>query len=70
MRRRTREMKPKPPTEIGQAVLADATYDHQEPLDGQPCGELYMTSGHYHRLADENQVWWDPNYSPEPSGED
>ena len=70
MRRRAREMQPKSPAKIGQTVLADATYDHHEPLDGQPCGELYMTSGHYHRLADENEVWWDPTYTPEGSGED
>jgi hypothetical protein len=70
MRRRAREMKPKSPAEIGQTVLADATYNHHEPLDGQPCGELYMTSGHYHRLADENEVWWDPTYTPERSDED
>lgn len=69
MRRRAREMKPKSPVEIGQTVLADATYDHHEPLDGQPCSELYMTSGHYHRLADENEVWWDPTFAPENSGE-
>lgn len=69
MRRRSRELSPKPSAEIGQVILADATYDHHEPLDGQPCGELYMTSGHYHRLADENEVWWDPTYSPEATGE-
>ncbi len=70
MRRRAREMIPRPPTEIGQTILADATYEHQEPLDGQPCGETYMTSGHYHRLADENEVWWDPTYSPDLTHED
>lgn len=69
LRRRAREMKPKSATEIGQTVLADTT-DHREPLDGQACDELYMTSGHYHRLADENEVWWDPTYTPEGSGED
>lgn len=70
MRRLVRDMKTRPLAEIGQTILADATYEHHEPLDGQPCGELYMTSGHYHRLADENQVWWHPDYSPEPVGED
>ncbi|MET3595350.1 hypothetical protein ABID26_004762 [Mesorhizobium shonense] len=70
MRRLSREMKPRPAREIGQAILADATYEHQEPLDGQPCGETYMTSGHYHRLADENEVWWDPTYLPEHTRED
>ncbi|MGO4832014.1 ABC-three component system protein [Rhizobiaceae sp. 2RAB30] len=70
MRRHSREMEPRPAREIGQAILADATYEHQEPLDGQPCGETYMTSGHYHRLADENRVWWDPTYLPEHTRED
>lgn len=70
MRRRVREMKPRPSTEIGQTILADATYEHQEPLDGQPCGETYMTAGHYHRLADENVVWWDPTFTPEAGRED
>lgn len=70
MRRHARDMKPRPAAEIGQTILADATYEHLEPLDGQPCGEIYMTSGHYHRLADENEVWWDPTYKPEPARED
>ncbi|NDW07467.1 hypothetical protein GTK09_23915 [Jiella sp. 40Bstr34] len=70
MRRRAREMKFLPATEVGRTILADATYEYQEPLDGQPCGETYMTSGHYHRLADENEVWWDPTYSPDPPCED
>ncbi|MNL80951.1 hypothetical protein D3C87_2079330 [compost metagenome] len=46
----------------GQYVFADTTYLHREDLAGQPCDELYMTSGHYHRLADDNQVWWDPEF--------
>ena len=45
---------------IGQRVLADTTYDYREGLDGQACDELYMTSGNYHRLAEEDEVWWDP----------
>lgn len=69
MRRRRRELAPKSSREIGQVILADVTYDHYEPLADEPCGELYMTSGHYHRLADENEVWWDPTYSPEAAGE-
>lgn len=69
MRRHSRTMTASPVSEVGQAILADATYDHHEMLDGQPCGELYMTSGHYHRLADEDEVWWDPTYRPEHAGE-
>ena len=37
---------------------------HLEPLADEPCGELYMTSGHYHRLADDDRVWWLPSASP------
>ena len=50
--------------ELGQQILAEVTYVHLEPLGGQPCGELYMTSGHYHRLADDDEVWWNPDYLP------
>lgn len=49
---------------LGMIILEEATYDHKEPLDGQPCVELYMTSGHYHRLADDDEVWWHPDYGP------
>ncbi len=70
MRRRRRELQGHSPSEIDQTVLADATYDYREALDGQPCDELYMTSGHYHRLADEDDVWWDPNYSAASTHED
>lgn len=62
MRRKKRELAGKPRSEIGQIVLADVTYDHRENLDGHTCDELYMTSGHYHRLADEDEVWWDPAF--------
>lgn len=70
MRRRRRELRSSTAQEVGQLLLADATYEHREALDGNACDELYMTSGHYHRLADENDVWWDPNFKPEPSRED
>lgn len=46
----------------GQHILARSTTGYHEPLGGQDCGELYMTAGHYHRLADENTVWWDPTF--------
>ncbi|MGO6996898.1 ABC-three component system protein [Rhizobium leguminosarum] len=62
MRRRRRELKGQPNCDIGQTVLADVTYEHRETLDGHPCDELYMTSGHYHRLAEEDEVWWDPAF--------
>lgn len=46
----------------GKHLLAATTYHHREVLAGQACDELYMTSGHYHRLADEDIVWWDPEF--------
>jgi hypothetical protein len=45
---------------VGMRILEETTYHHREPIDGQPCGELYMTAGHYHRLADSDIVWWHP----------
>lgn len=45
---------------LGTLILARTTFDHLEPLAGEPCGELYMTSGHYHRLADDDRIWWLP----------
>lgn len=52
------------PAEVGQSILSSTTYFHCEPLGGQTCSELYMTSGHYHRLADNDEVWWHPNFQP------
>lgn len=46
----------------GQHILARSTVDYHESLGGQACNELYMTAGHYHRLADENTVWWNPSF--------
>lgn len=63
MRRRKRELAGHTDEAIGQTVLADTTYDHRESLDGHACDELYMTSGHYHRLAEEDDVWWHPIFS-------
>jgi len=62
MRRRVREMNSASSSTIGMAVLADTTYEHREGLDGHPCDELYMTSGNYHRLAEGDEVWWDPGF--------
>jgi hypothetical protein len=64
-RQTKREFKDHEPAEIGIKILERSTYDHFEPLGGDGCNELYMTSGHYHRLADEDGVWWHPNYRPQ-----
>jgi hypothetical protein len=65
MRRKKRELAGSTSAAIGQTVLADTTYEYRESLDGQMCDELYMTSGHYHRLAEEDEVWWDPDFLTE-----
>jgi hypothetical protein len=57
-----RRNKDAPKDELGCRILEDTTYTHCEPLYGEPCTELYMTSGHYHRLVDDDEVWWDPTY--------
>jgi hypothetical protein len=69
LRRRVREMPSASASEIGLAVLADTTYEHRESLDGHPCDELYMTSGNYHRMAETNEVWWDPSFERGGDGE-
>lgn len=38
-----------------------AALDHREPLAGVE-QEAYMSTGAYHRLADDRRVWWHPNY--------
>ncbi|WP_152662646.1 ABC-three component system protein [Devosia soli] len=47
--------------ELGRLILARTTFSHYEPIGQDPCNELYMTSGHYHRLADDSDVWWTPS---------
>jgi hypothetical protein len=64
-RQTKREFKDHKPEAIGIKILERSTYDHLEPLGSDRCNELYMTSGHYHRLADEDGVWWHPNYRPQ-----
>jgi len=69
MRRRRRDMPTATASAIGLGVLADVTYEHRESLDGHPCDELYMTSGNYHRLAESDEIWWDPTFNAESSNE-
>jgi hypothetical protein len=63
-RQTKRQFRDDTPAAIGIKILERSTYDHLEPLGSDRCDELYMTSGHYHRLADEDSVWWHPNYRP------
>jgi hypothetical protein len=70
LRRRSRQMAGQTASAIGQEVLAEVTYEHRESIDGQPCEEIYMTAGHYHRLAETDDVWWDPTFTPGGDRED
>lgn len=45
---------------LGRLILGRTTFSHLEPLADEPCNELYMTAGHYHRLADDDRVHWLP----------
>lgn len=69
MRRRKREMTGASASAIGLGVLADTTYEHRENLDGHTCDELYMTSGNYHRMAETDEIWWDPSFGQGGDGE-
>nr|WP_129545752.1 ABC-three component system protein [Methylorubrum zatmanii] len=54
--------------ELGQIIAATTTGQHCEMLDGEPCPQQYMTAGNYHRLADDNEVWWHPDCEPKDRG--
>jgi hypothetical protein len=62
LRQTVRSLPGHPPPAIGLRVLELTTYDHRERICGEECDELYMTSGHYHRLADVATVWWSPTF--------
>jgi hypothetical protein len=50
---------------LGIHILEQTTYEHCEPIAGEHCEQLYMTAGHYHRLADDDEVWWHPDFHRE-----
>ncbi len=62
LRKQSRDVAKKRAARVGLGILEETTYFHREPLDGSPCDELYMTAGHYHRLADDDAVWWHPHF--------
>lgn len=49
------------PVEVGMLIFLNAA-EHREPLDGNEMPEAYMTLGHYHRLADDDVVYWNPSF--------
>jgi hypothetical protein len=53
-------------TQLGQDILEDTlSPDYIAPLAGEPQPEPYFTRGHYHRIADEDRVWWYPCDQPD-----
>lgn len=46
---------------VGQNILYD-TMLHKQSLSGYEQDSQYFTSGHYHQLADIDQVWWHPDF--------
>jgi hypothetical protein len=50
-----------PSEDVGRDVYRE-TIEHRERLAGFETQEYYLTSGHYQRLADSDEVWWNPDY--------
>jgi len=54
---------------VGQRVLFEATSDDYRPHLGEyQTAHGYFTAGGYHRLADDDRVWWDPDFNDAPEG--
>lgn len=49
------------PVQVGWKVFLDAAA-HREPLAEEPMEEAYMTLGQFHRLADDDRVYWHPDF--------
>lgn len=48
---------------LGESIFREtADTDYAAPLAGRPTTHFYFTSGGYHRLADEDQIWWHPKH--------
>jgi hypothetical protein len=41
---------------------------HREPLAGDPMPDAYMTIGHFHRLANDDRVYWHPEFKKSETG--
>lgn len=51
------------PEDVGLRILRDVVDSgHLESLAGYETVEEYLTAGHYHRLADSDDVWWHPDF--------
>lgn len=49
------------PLQVGWKIYLEAA-THREPLAEEPMEEAYMTLGQFHRLADEDRVYWHPDF--------
>lgn len=50
------------PRDAGYEIFSEATEDYREKLAGSETDHVYLTSGTYHRLAEELTVGWHPDY--------
>lgn len=48
---------------VGFSIFTDTTEAHREKLAGTDTEQVYLTSGTYHRLAEEIKVGWHPRFS-------
>ncbi|MFL6624006.1 MAG: ABC-three component system protein [Sulfurifustis sp.] len=60
LRQRIKDLRHRNAEDVGQLIYYD-TLNHREPLADYDQPEPYLTKGHYHRLADEDHVWWYPD---------
>jgi hypothetical protein len=47
--------------ELGEGIYYEVV-EHRESLAGYVTHEFYLTSGHYQRLANSDEVWWNPDF--------
>jgi hypothetical protein len=52
----------KPVKDVGFEVFTETTEDHREKLAGSETGQVYLTSGTYHHLANLIKVGWHPKF--------
>jgi len=50
--------------EVGRGIYFSTTGEHCESLAGDSTCEIYLTAGHYQRMANDDAVWWYPSYTP------
>jgi hypothetical protein len=48
--------------DVGFSVFTDTTESHREKLAGCETDQVYLTSGTYHRMAEEVKVGWHPRF--------